>query len=489
MFMCRSTGKLVFGVFFACALCTVAGYAASVDVGLPKPSADSLQNTNSSNINTNSNVGTNINTTNNVMANATLAPMLSKVLPALVNLSVRGELPPMRVPVIDQQMQRRSIEVAPKFEDLGSGVIVDAQKGYVLTNAHVIKDAQYITATLKDGRKMHAKVIGSDQQSDIAVLQIEAKRLSQIVVGDSDKLNIGDFVSAIGSPFGLQQTVTSGVISGLERNNFGLEGNESFIQTDAPINPGNSGGALVNMRGELIGINTALITTSPTGGSVGVGLAVPSSMARSVMEQLIKYGKVERSMVGVLVQDITPALVDVMHLPNTDGALVSQVMPDMPAARAGVKSKDVIVSVMDKAVRSAVQLKSAVSMQRAGSKIKLTVWRDKKFVTVDVIGLDQEKVRVAQKEVAKPLLAGLELISFDELVDNEHIKGVEVSYVDDNSAAYSCGLRSGDVILSAAGQPVNAVDALQGIAAKNPKQLLLEVKRKLAGNIFLVLEV
>lgn len=418
-----------------------------------------------------------------------LAPMLQKVLPAVVNISVRGELPPMRVPIVGRDMQRRNVEVSPKFEDLGSGVIVDAKNGYIVTNAHVVKDAQAITITLKDGRKLQAKVIGADAPSDVAVLQVEAHRLEQVSFGDSDKLRIGDFVSAIGSPFGLQQTVTSGVISGLERSNLGIEGYESFIQTDAPINMGNSGGALVDMQGELIGINTAIITPSPVGGSVGIGLALPSNMVRSVMEQLVKYGKVERGVLGVLAQDVTPALADAMHLPSAEGALVSQVLPNTPASEAGIKSKDVIISILDKPVRSAAHVRNIVSLQRVGSRIALKIWRDNKFINLSAVNIDPGKIKARKQAEEKQLLAGLELKSFNQLVDNEQIKGVQVLYVDSNSVAYSCGLREGDVILTAGNQPVSNIDDLKAAAAKNPKQLLLEVKRGMMGNIFVVLEV
>lgn len=422
------------------------------------------------------------------VAAASLAPMLEKVLPAIVNIAARGSLPLVRVPVLDQQMQRRDIAVTPKFEELGSGVIVDAEKGFILTNAHVIKDAQVITVTLKDGRKQRAKVIGYDEPSDIALLRIEAKRLQQISFGDSDKIKIGDFVSAIGSPFGLQQTVTSGVVSGLERSNLGIEGYENFIQTDAPINPGNSGGALVNMRGELIGVNTAIITPSPIGGSVGIGLAIPSNMAKDVIAQLIKYGKVERGVLGVLVQDVTPALAVAMHLPSSEGALVTQVLPDSPAFLAGFHSKDVIVDINAKPIRSAAQVRNTVSLQRLGTKIVAKVWRDNKFVNLNAVTVSPEKLQEAKKKDAKFLLLGLELRDFNQLVDNEQIRGVKVLDVDDNSVAYSSGLRAGDVILSAANQAITSINDLQKIATQNPKQLLLEVSRGKNAKIFLVLE-
>lgn len=425
---------------------------------------------------------------NSKVMTASLAPMLKKVQSSVVNVAVHGELPPMRIPIVTRQMQRQEIGVVPKFDELGSGVIADAEHGYILTNAHVVKDAKVIIVTLNDGRKLSARVVGYDIPSDIGVLQVPPRRLSQITFGDSDKLNVGDFVSAIGSPFGLQQTVTSGIVSGLERNNLGIEGYENFIQTDAPINPGNSGGALVNMQGELIGINTAIVTSGPRGGSVGVGLAIPSNMAKSVMEQLIKYGKVERGVLGVLVQDVTPALASAMHLQSEQGALVSEVVPNTPAAQAGLQRKDVIVAIMNKPVKTSAQVRNMVSLERVGTKISIKVWRDHKLMDLSAVIVNPDKIKAAKEANAKQLLAGLELREFNQLVDNEQVRGVQAIYVDDNSVAYSCGLRAGDVILTAQDKPVTTIDDLQKIANQNPAQLLLEVKRGSPGNVFLVLE-
>lgn len=420
-------------------------------------------------------------------ATPSLAPMLKNVMPSIVNISVRGEIPIAELPQAnDPKKKKNSIPISPKFADLGSGVIVDAEQGYIITNAHVIKDANSITVTLKDGRNLSAKIIGYDIPSDIAIVQVKAKRLEAIKFGDSDKLNVGDFVCAIGSPFGLEQTVTSGVISGLERSNLGIEGFESFIQTDAPINPGNSGGALVSMNGELIGINTAIIAPAPS--SAGIGLAIPSNMAKSVMEQLIKYGKVKRGLLGVLVQDLTPALAEAMHLQNTEGALVSQVLEGGPASVAGLKSKDIIVKIEDKPVHSAAQVSNTVSLMQIGSTVAIGVLRDGKPLTIKGKVADPEELKKATTSAPKQLLAGLELENFSQLVDNQSIDGVQVLNVDFNSTAFSYGLRPGDVIIAAANKPVKTIGELQTIAKDNPTQLLLEVKRGLAGTIFLVLE-
>jgi serine protease Do len=419
---------------------------------------------------------------------ASLAPMLKNVMPGVVNISVRGELPPTQIShQSSRPAQNHTADYIPKFEEAASGVIIDAQNGFILTNAHVVKDAKVIVVTLDDARKLQAKVIGYDIPSDLAVIKINAKHLNALSFGDSDKLKVGDFVAAIGNPFGLQQTVTYGVISGLERNNLGIEGLENFIQTDAPINPGNSGGALINMNGELIGINTALITTSPAAGNIGVGLSIPSNMAKSVMQQLIKFGDVQRGMLGVLVQDITPSLAEAMNLKSTEGALISRVVPNSPAALIGLKPKDVIIAINSTQIHTASQVSNTVSLLRVGTKINLTVLSEGKTLQFSAINSRPEVIK-EKREKMKTLLSGIELSDFDELIDGEYIKGVQVLSLDDASTAYSYGLRSNDVIVAVANKPVTSINELYGIAAKNPTQLLLEIRRGFGGNLFLVLE-
>lgn len=417
-----------------------------------------------------------------------LAPMLKNVMPGVVNIATRGELPPISIPFLDELKQKHDVKLSPKFEELGSGIIVDSDKGYIITNAHVVKDAKVITVTLNDGRIFVAKTIGADNDADVAIIQINGKRLTQLSLGNSDNLKVGDFVSAIGSPFGLQQTVTSGVVSGLDRNNLGIEGFENFIQTDAPINPGNSGGALINMQGEVIGINTAIFSPSEIGGNIGVGFAIPSNMAKSIMEQLIKYGKVERSIIGVVVQDMTPALAEALHLAKNEGALISQVMSGTPAESAGLKSKDIILAVENNQIRNAAQVSNDVSIIRPDTKIALHILRDGKEQTIFATTASKDKLVEASKNAPKPLLAGLRLRNFNQLISTEEVKGVEILYVDDTSIAYSNGLRRGDVILSAANQTVTSIEDLEKVTKQNPKQLLLEVKRAGEANLFLVLE-
>ncbi|KPJ67920.1 MAG: hypothetical protein AMJ43_02205 [Coxiella sp. DG_40] len=430
----------------------------------------------------------------------TLAPMLKKAMPAVVNISVRGQLPPIILPYeqIPDNLKPEApqpgmpfspdIKVTPKFEGVGSGVIVDAEHGYILTNAHVVKDAKIIIITLNDGRHLEGKVLGADEPSDVAVIQVKAKHLDAISFADSDKLKVGDFVAAIGNPFGLSQTVTAGVVSGLGRSQLGIEGYENFIQTDAPINPGNSGGALVDMQGELVGINTAIVSPYSVGGSVGIGFAIPSNMAESVMEQIIKYGKVEHSLIGIIVQNVTPSLSDALHLTNTKGALVSQVLPSSPADDAGIMVKDVIIALNGKSIDNAFQVGTTIGLLRPGTKINLKIIRNGKIENVYPVTISPKKVKEIQENVQKPLLNGLSLRNFNQLENDQQITGVQVIDVDEFSLAYSSGLRPGDVILSANEQSITNIDELKKTAARHPDSLLLKVNRKDGGDIFVVLE-
>ena len=308
-----------------------------------------------------------------------LAPMLSAVTPGVVNIAVKGrvreENPLLQDPFFrrffnvpqGQQYQERETQAA------GSGVIVDANAGYVLTNAHVVENATSIEVTTKDNRKYPAKLVGRDAATDIAVLKIEAGHLTAVPLGDSDKLQVGDFVVAIGDPFLLGQTVTSGIVSALGRSGLGIEGYEDFIQTDASINRGNSGGALVDLRGQLIGINTAIL--APGGGNVGINFAVPINMARKVMDQLIKYGEVKRGRIGVAIQDLTPDLAQAMNTKRTVGAVIAKVEPGSPADNAGLRSGDLVVAVNGAQVRDGAQLRNAIGLGRVGDEMKLTIER------------------------------------------------------------------------------------------------------------------
>ncbi len=310
----------------------------------------------------------------------TIAPMLEQVTPAVVNISVRSRIQAQNNPLLGDPFFRRffgipeeELEEAPAREvvSAGSGVIVDGTQGFILTNHHVIADAEEVRVTLLDGRWFVARRIGSDPETDVAVLRIGASGLREISFADSERLRVGDFVVAIGNPFGLGQTVTSGIVSALGRTGLIPEGYEDFIQTDASINPGNSGGALVDSRGRLVGLNSAIL--APSGSSVGIGFAVPSNIARNVMRQILEHGEVRRGRVGLLVQTLTPDLADAMDLPRNAGALVSQVSPGSPADLAGIVRGDVVVAMDGESVRSSADLRARVGLLPVGHEVGLTV--------------------------------------------------------------------------------------------------------------------
>ncbi|HEY1794670.1 MAG TPA: Do family serine endopeptidase [Stellaceae bacterium] len=311
---------------------------------------------------------------------ATIAPMLKEITPGVVNIAVQGRVKEQN-PLLQDPFFRRFFNMQPgqgsvterETQATGSGVIVDARNGYVLTNAHVVENETKIEVTTKDNRRMEAKLIGRDEETDIAVLKIPAEGLSAVPLGNSDQLQVGDFVVAIGNPFGLGQTVTSGIVSALGRSGLGIEGYEDFIQTDASINPGNSGGALVNFSGQLIGINTAIL--APGGGNIGIGFAVPINMARRVMDELIKYGVVKRGRIGVAIQDLTPDLAQAMNTKHTVGAVIARIVPGSPAERGGLKSGDLVVAVDGTPVRSGTQLRNMIGLSPVGADVKLTVDR------------------------------------------------------------------------------------------------------------------
>lgn len=308
-----------------------------------------------------------------------LAPLVKTVTPAVVNISVVSTMRVEENPLYRDPFFRRFFNVpdqpqTQQRQAAGSGVIVDAQRGYVMTNNHVVARADKIAVTLKDGRTLNAKLIGTDPGTDIAIVQIPAENLTALPFGDSGQLEVGDYVVAIGNPFGLGQTVTSGIVSALGRSGLRIEGYEDFIQTDASINPGNSGGALVDLRGRLIGINTAII--APSGGNVGIGFAVPINMARSVFDQIVQYGKVARGRVGVQVQDVTPEIASAIGMKQPTGALVARVEPGSPAAKAGLKQGDVVLEINGAAVRNSADLRNRIGLVRIGDKVDVTYRRN-----------------------------------------------------------------------------------------------------------------
>jgi serine protease Do/serine protease DegQ len=380
----------------------------------------------------------------------TLAPMIERISPAVVNIAVATNVNE-RTDTPQDELLRRFFEVPPggrrEVEGAGSGVIVDAANGYILTNHHVIANADKITVTLLENRSLFARVVGSDEGSDLAVLQVDAANLRSIPFGDSSGLRVGDFVIAIGNPFGFTNSVTSGIISALGRSGLNNQAFEDFIQTDASINPGNSGGALVNLNGELVGINSAII--SRTGGNVGIGFAIPVNMARAVMDQLIKTGTVRRGLLGVNIQDVTPEIAATFGLPGNSGALVSQVAPDSAAEKAGIQIEDVIISINGMRLRDSGSLKNAIGLLPPGESVTVGFIRDGREQTATAVLGELPATAAAVATPAPREQPTLDAV-FDgaEIVDNKGgaTPGLLVARVNPGSSAAERGLRPGDII-------------------------------------------
>jgi serine protease Do/serine protease DegQ len=420
----------------------------------------------------------------------TLAPMLDKVTPAVVNISTRGSVRVQENPLLQDPFFRRFFDIPDQpqrreTQSLGSGVVVDAQQGLIITNNHVIQQAEEISVTLRDGRTLSAKVVGTDPEADVAVIKVPAERLTAIPMSDSEQLRVGDFVVAIGNPFGLGQTVTSGIVSALGRTGLGIEGYEDFIQTDASINPGNSGGALVNLRGELVGMNTAII--APGGGNVGIGFAIPANMVRDIMEQLVKFGEVRRGRLGVSIQDLTPELASAFGLEDRSGAVISQVVPGSPADKSGIKVGDVVMSVNGRGVRNSGELRNRIGMLRIGERVQLRLLRDGKMkeVTATVAEAQQQKL------AGKALFAKLEGAVFgniEELPSNTSGRdnGVIVLDVERGSPAARAGLRKDDIVYSANRVAIANLDDLKRAAKRSDQGILLNIQRGDAALFLLV---
>ena len=407
-----------------------------------------------------------------------LAPMLEKVTPAVVNISSRHHVR-VRDPFLDDPFFRQffGLPGAPRErveQALGSGVIVDAGKGYILTNNHVINGAEDITVTLQDNRTFKAKVVGTDPGTDVAVIRIPAEHLTALPVADSSALRVGDFVVAVGDPFGLGQTVTSGIVSALQRTGLG-QTYQNFIQTDASINPGNSGGALVNLAGQMVGINSMIY--SPSGASAGIGFAIPVNLAMEVMQQLVQYGKVRRGSLGVQTQNVTPAIARALGNSDSHGALVTQVADHSAAATAGVRAGDVIVAINGKPVENVEQLNNTEGLLPLGHAVKLTLLRHGKKVEL-ATRLTPEVLATASGSSLDPRMTGASLSDIDKQQRDTGLYGVRVTALARDSRAAAGGLAADDLIVAVGRQRIDNLKQLRSVLAQSPNRLILTLVRQ-----------
>ena len=418
-----------------------------------------------------------------------LAPMLEKATPAVVNIATSGTVRVQENPLFSDPLFRHFFDIPSrprerKTSSLGSGVIVDAKKGYIITNNHVIAKADEITVTLRDGRSLKAKLIGTDPDTDVAIIQVPAENLTALPMSNSEKLRVGDFAIAIGNPFGLGQTVTSGIVSALGRSGLGIEGYENFIQTDASINPGNSGGALVNLKGELIGINTAILSKS--GGNIGIGFAIPINMAHDIMQQLIKHGEVRRGRLGAQAQNLTPELAKAFGLKDHRGAVITQVVPDSPADTSGLRPGDIVTHINDRQVKDADTLRNTIGLLRVGQTVTLKILREGRAKSLN-IEIREVAAKSLGGEKLRGHLTGATLADIEE--DSRlfgRVKGVLVAEVERGSPAWRAGIRTNDVITSVNRKEIQSVKEMQQVMSKSTS-LLLNIRRG-NGALFLYLQ-
>jgi serine protease Do/serine protease DegQ len=400
-----------------------------------------------------------------------LAPLVDKTAPAVVNIRTRATVSAPVNPLMDDPFFRRFFG-APEgrqrqreVSSAGSGVIVDADKGYILTNHHVVHGADEIEIFLKDDRILKASVVGSDEGTDIAVLQIEnPKNLTEMRLANSDELRVGDFVVAIGNPFGLQHTVTSGIVSALGRRGINQNGYEDFIQTDASINPGNSGGALINLRGELVGINSAIYSAS--GGNIGIGFAIPVNIANSIMQQILEFGEVKRGLLGVQISDLSPETAEAFGIKTETfkGALVQEVFQDSPAESAGIEPGDVITGVDGATISGAGDLRTTIGLKRSGDEVRIEIVRNGKTVKVRATLDSLQNAQVTAAEDIHPRLAGAELSNYDGSSQPYEGEGVIIDTVAAGSPAEFAGLQPNDIIVQLNNQSVASTRELRELA-------------------------
>ncbi len=407
-----------------------------------------------------------------------LAPILEPILPAVVNISTRSRVLVRQSPLFDDPFFRRFFDLPAQprervAKSLGSGVVIDATHGYVITNHHVVDKADEITVTLHEGRVLQAEPVGTDKDTDIAVIKIPTEHLIAIPLGDSDRLRVGDFVTAIGNPFGLGQTVTSGIVSALGRSGLGIEGYEDFIQTDASINPGNSGGALVDLRGELVGVNTAIL--APNGGNVGIGFAIPVNMVRQVVGQLTAHGKMRRGSLGIVLQDITPELASAFSISSHQGAVVAKVVANSSADEAGLRVGDVIVAINGRLVHSSRDLRNTFGVLSDGDKAELQMLRDGHPLRLTIkVSATRQETLAGERVDAR--LRGVLFGTIDENSRSFGKDGVVVLTIEAGSPAASIGLQVDDVLVAVNRRPVHGLaDLPRSGGAKG--NLLLNISR------------
>ena len=409
-----------------------------------------------------------------------LAPMLEMTMPSVVNIATSGTViersPLFKDPFFKHFFNAPQMQRERRRTGLGSGVILDAKQGYIVTNHHVIEQADDIVVTLSDSRKFNARIIGVDPRADLAVIQIKAEQLTAIPLADSSQLRVGDFVVAIGNPFGLGQTVTSGIVSALGRSGLGIEDYEDFIQTDASINPGNSGGALVNLRGELIVINTAIV--GPNGGSVGIGFAIPMNMAREITAQLIEFGEVKRGYIGFRVQNISHELAQAFSLKNHSGVVVTQVAKDSPAKKAGLRMGDVITAVNGISVKDATDVRNLIGVSRVGQKLQMDLLRNNKTLRI-YAEIVERRAPTRQGETFIRQLADAEFALVEEpRRQAEGATVIMVSAIDDAGVAASWGLLKGDIIRAVNQIAVRDFEQMEAAIASSNRGLLLNIERE-----------
>ncbi|WP_395345723.1 DegQ family serine endoprotease [Ningiella sp. W23] len=412
-----------------------------------------------------------------------LAPMLEETTPAIVSIAVEGtQTSRQQVPEMFRYFfgnPRQQPQERP-FRGLGSGVIIDAELGYVVTNNHVVDNADKIKVKLTDGREFDAEKLGADAQSDIALLKIDPENLTEVQLANSDQLRVGDFVIAIGNPFGLSQTVTSGIVSALGRSGLNIGGYEDFIQTDAAINRGNSGGALVNLRGELVGINTAIF--GPNGGNVGIGFAIPSNMMKSLVDQIAEFGEVRRGLLGILGNDVDAGLAEALNSSANKGAFVNEVQADSAADLAGIQSGDIITAINGNELHSFNELRAKIASLGAGAEVELTIIRNGENRKVDVVLGAAEALTEAAEEI-HPALEGA---TFTTGVDRNSNDAVEVNEVIEGSPAARIGLQTDDVIVGVNRQRISSVAQMSERIKEANGVIALNVQRG-NSNLFVII--